>query len=46
VRTLVGRVDSLARQALQKPSPTAIGLFGQYVGLAVALVALVYTLTH
>jgi hypothetical protein len=41
VRDLAGKFESSTRRAVQRPSQSALAVFGQYVGLAVAIVALI-----
>lgn len=38
---LTSRVEQLARHAVQRPSQSALAVLGQYIGLVVAIVALV-----
>jgi hypothetical protein len=40
-RALSGRVNELSRQSLQRPSPSTLSVFGQYLGLIIAIIALV-----
>jgi hypothetical protein len=46
VRALTDKLETITREALRRPTPTTLGLLGQYGGLVVAIVALVYTLSR
>ena len=41
VKVLAGRVESVSRQAVHRPSQSALGVLGQYIALIVSIVAII-----
>jgi archaellum component FlaC len=46
VRALANRVEVVSRRAVEKPTASGLAVVGQYIGLAVALVALIVAINR